>query len=33
VRATVAGLDILKDPGTLARLRGKDLEDMTRRSA
>jgi small subunit ribosomal protein S5 len=33
VRATVAGLDMLKDPGTLARLRGKDLEDMTRRSA
>ena len=33
VRATIAGLDRLKDPGTIARLRGKDLADMTRRSA
>jgi small subunit ribosomal protein S5 len=33
VRATIAGLDALKDPGRLARMRGKDLEEMTRRSA
>ena len=29
VRATVAGLDALKDPGTIARLRGKSLEELT----
>jgi small subunit ribosomal protein S5 len=29
VRATVAGLDGLKDPGSIARLRGKDLNDLT----
>ena len=28
VRATVAGLDALKDPASLARLRGKDLADL-----
>ena len=28
VRATVAGLDGLKDPATIARLRGKTLEDF-----
>jgi small subunit ribosomal protein S5 len=33
VRATVVGLDSLKDPMTIARLRGKDLEDLTRASA
>src|SRR5215210_2567487 len=31
VRATVAGLDGLKDPGLLARLRGKELADVTAR--
>jgi small subunit ribosomal protein S5 len=30
VRATVAGLDALKDPAMIARLRGKDLEELTR---
>ena len=29
VRATVSGLDMLKDPATIARLRGKDLAEMT----
>jgi small subunit ribosomal protein S5 len=29
VRATVAGLDGLKDPGTVARLRGRSLEELT----
>ena len=29
VRATIAGLDSLKDPAFLARLRGKDLEELT----
>ena len=29
VRATVAGLDGLKDPGAIARLRGKDLNELT----
>jgi small subunit ribosomal protein S5 len=29
VRATVAGLDGLKDPGAIARLRGKELGDLT----
>ena len=33
VRATVVGLDSLKDPGLLARLRGKDLADLARMSA
>ena len=33
VRATVAGLDGLKDPGAIARLRGKELADLTGRSA
>jgi small subunit ribosomal protein S5 len=30
VRATMAGLDLLKDPATIARFRGKDLAEMTR---
>ena len=29
VRATVAGLDSLKDPVVIARLRGKELEELT----
>ena len=29
VRATVAGLDSLKDPATLARYRGKELSDLS----
>jgi small subunit ribosomal protein S5 len=29
VRATVAGLDGLKDPGAIARLRGKELSELT----
>jgi small subunit ribosomal protein S5 len=33
VRATVAGLDSLKDPVLIARMRGKDLEELTRKSA
>ena len=33
VRATIAGLDSLKDPGMLARLRGKDVGDLTRTMA
>jgi small subunit ribosomal protein S5 len=33
VRATVAGLDSLKDPVLIARMRGKDLEELTRTSA
>jgi small subunit ribosomal protein S5 len=33
VRATIAGLDDLKDPSQLARLRGKELSDLTRASA
>jgi len=33
VRATIAGLDALKDPVMIARLRGKDLDDLTRKSA
>jgi small subunit ribosomal protein S5 len=28
VRATIAGLDALKDPATIARLRGKELADL-----
>jgi small subunit ribosomal protein S5 len=33
VRATIAGLDELKDPAMLARLRGKDAADLARMSA
>ena len=33
VRATVAGLDSLSDPAALARLRGKELSDLVRKSA
>jgi hypothetical protein len=33
VRATVAGLDSLKDPVLIARMRGKNLEELTRASA
>jgi small subunit ribosomal protein S5 len=29
VRATIAGLDGLKDPVTIARLRGKELGELT----
>jgi small subunit ribosomal protein S5 len=29
VRATCQGLDSLKDPATIARMRGKELEDLT----
>jgi small subunit ribosomal protein S5 len=32
VRATFTGLSELKDPSTVARLRGKDLQEMTARS-
>ncbi len=33
VRATITGLDSLKDPSTIARLRGKELADVTRATA
>ena len=33
VRATVQGLDSLKDPSMIARLRGKELEELARASA
>src|SRR5437773_11243472 len=33
VRATIAGLNSLKDPGVLARLRGKDLAELARATA
>jgi small subunit ribosomal protein S5 len=33
VRATIAGLDSLKDPGVLARMRGKELADVGRGAA
>jgi len=33
VRATVTGLSILKDPASIARLRGKDLQELTQASA
>jgi small subunit ribosomal protein S5 len=33
VRATIAGLDTLKDPRLLARLRGKEMGDFARASA
>jgi small subunit ribosomal protein S5 len=32
VRATIAGLDSLKDPAFIARVRGKDLAEMTARA-
>jgi small subunit ribosomal protein S5 len=31
VRATIAGLDSLQDPAALARMRGKELADVTGR--
>jgi small subunit ribosomal protein S5 len=33
VRATIAGLDALKDPAFIARMRGKELSELTRKSA
>src|ERR1700738_3637767 len=33
VRATITGLDSLKDPAVIARLRGKELGDFTRPAA
>src|SRR5579872_5715494 len=33
VRATIAGLDLLKDPVAIARLRGKTLEEIGQKSA
>ena len=33
VRATIAGLDALKDPAFIARMRGKELEELSRTSA
>ena len=33
VRATIAGLDSLKDPVAIARMRGKELQDFARVSA
>ncbi|HEX3703852.1 MAG TPA: 30S ribosomal protein S5 [Vicinamibacterales bacterium] len=33
VRATITGLDSLKDPSTIARLRGKELADVTSATA
>src|ERR671924_953539 len=33
VRATVAGLDSLKDPVAIARMRGKELEELARATA
>jgi small subunit ribosomal protein S5 len=33
VRATIAGLNSLKDPATIARMRGKELEELTWKSA
>jgi small subunit ribosomal protein S5 len=33
VRATMAGLQTLKDPHVIARMRGKELADLTRKSA
>jgi small subunit ribosomal protein S5 len=33
VRATIAGLDILKDPTTIARMRGKNVEELIGASA
>jgi small subunit ribosomal protein S5 len=33
VRATVVGLDSLKDPMLIARLRGKDIEELAGKGA
>ena len=33
VRATVVGLDSLKDPAFIARMRGKDLDELTGRTS
>jgi len=33
VRATIAGLDSLTDPATIARMRGKELGDLMRSGA
>ena len=33
VRATIEGLDSLKDPATIARLRGKELAQLVGRGA
>src|ERR671917_2405177 len=33
VRATIAGLDSLKDPVAIARMRGKELDELARASA
>ena len=33
VRATIAGLDLLKDPAAIARLRGKSLDEMMGRAS
>src|SRR6187401_1014979 len=33
VRATVAGLDALKDPALIASMRGKELSELTRKTA
>ena len=33
VRATIAGLDALKDPMAIARMRGKDAEELAGTSA
>jgi len=33
VRATIEGLDSLKDPATIARLRGKELAELVGRGA
>jgi small subunit ribosomal protein S5 len=33
VRATIQGLDSLKDPAFIARMRGKDLEELTGKTA
>jgi small subunit ribosomal protein S5 len=33
VRATIDGLDNLKDPAVLARMRGKELSELTKASA
>ena len=33
VRATVVGLDSLKDPGFIARMRGKELDELTGRTS
>jgi hypothetical protein len=33
VRATIAGLDSLKDPVFIARMRGKELDELTGKTA